>query len=279
MSTQWESWLHNLQSQGCDADLILQQSLFANSLHNTGITDVTPRAVSVKWHGLDNYSTYQTHINSISRRNLLKQNGWLDFEINYDLNSWGFRSEGSIEFNTITQPSLVTIGCSFTFGTGLHQSHIWGQLAADALGWRLINLGTPGHGLDMNTQWLLTQGHTLLNPRGVVMLQPPPGRLTWYEKKSADQCFIGNTYSMKKFESYDDIISNIKYNAFMSYVKNYHSIRVWCAAHAVPFYFIDTGNVGGDYTQYGLARDLAHRGRGWHRIIAQSVISMIKGSQ
>lgn len=278
MDALWDIWLYNLQSQGCDADRILQQSLFGNSLHNTGITDVTPRAVTTYWHGLDSHSNYQHNISSADRRQQLAEQGWLDFEITYDLNSWGFRSPGSVEFNTITEPSLVTIGCSFTFGTGLHQSHLWGQLAADQLSWRLINLGTPGHGLDMNTQWLLTHGHTLLNPRAVVILQPPPGRLTWYEE-TADHSFIGNTYSMNKFERHEDIIKNLKYNAFMHYVKNYHSIRVWCKAHAVPFYFIDTANVDGDITQYGLARDLAHTGRGWHRKIAERVVHMIKDSQ
>lgn len=284
MDLEWQQWLlHQHDAQGLNCEQILRQAIYYNALNSSGFQlthDHTPTATVTQWNGLDSELNYNRHLADPQQRRMLESHGWIDAPIHYELNSWGFRSQGCAEFDTITEPSLVAMGCSFTFGTGLPQNTIWPQLSADGLDLRLVNLGTPGHGLAMNTQWLLTQGHTLKDPRAVVIFMPPPGRMTWYQSVPADtksgDHIVGNTFSMGEWNRSLNIHKNLLYNAHMDYVKNYAAIQLWCDHRRIPvLVFTDALGVPG---LYGLARDLAHHGRGWHRALAQRVIERVKNS-
>lgn len=71
----------------------------------------------------------------------------------YRFNSHGFRGN---EFpDTKTPRTLITLGCSFTFGTGMPEGLIWPTLVGQSLLVRAINLSIPGATLDDNFKWLL----------------------------------------------------------------------------------------------------------------------------
>lgn len=278
---EWNEWLHHQRKEySLDSDTILKESIFFNALNAAGIANppYSPQPVVSYWNGLDSPDAYQRHLDDPDARNKLAQLGWIDADIRYELNSWGFRSNGCAEFDYVTEPSLITMGCSFTFGTGLPQHTIWPQLAADGLGLRLVNLGTPGHGLAMNTHWLLTQGHCLINPKAIVVYLPPPGRMTWYQLVPGfppnTYHLQGNTFAMTQWDRILPIKNNMAYNGHMDYVKNYHAIKLWAQSRNIPLH-VFTGSEG-DPNSYGLARDLAHQGVGWHRALANKILSRLK---
>ena len=265
MDPVWLDWLEvQRREYGMDADHILHRGIFFNALHGSGIdhdANIEPHATVTHWNGMDNEAAYNRHLDSAIKRSMLESNGWIDAPIQYELNSWGFRSKGCVEFDTITEPSLIAMGCSFTFGTGLPGDAVWPELTAQHVGLKLINLATPGHGLSMSTQWLLTQGHSLANPVAIAILMPPSGRVTWYDRNSVGQ-IVGNTFSMGGYGRSLELMNSLAINAHMDYVKNYHAICLWANSRNIPVSVID--HPATHPNSHGLARDLAHKGASWH---------------
>jgi hypothetical protein len=66
--------------------------------------------------------------------------------IKYSLNKYGFRSD---EFPEVeTRDSITFLGCSQTFGIGLHKENAWASLVAEHFNLPEINLSVPGGSLD-----------------------------------------------------------------------------------------------------------------------------------
>jgi hypothetical protein len=279
-STAFEQWQHNLvhaiglPAHAASYTALLKSAIFCNSLHGSGL-DVRyaqPQPMTTLWQGLDREETYYSNLNTVEGRALLERWGWTADNISYDKNSWGFRSESCREFESLTGPSLITMGCSFTYGTGLPAHSIWPQLVADGLGLSLINLGTPGHGLTLGTRWLLDQGHSIADPQAIVILIPPSGRLSWLQRDGNN--IIGNTFSMSEFERTPGIINDLVLNSFAQYTADYQSIQLWARIRNIPVYCFDGFGIG----ERGLARDLQHWGEPWHCAGAKIVLRAIKSS-
>ena len=66
--------------------------------------------------------------------------------ISYDFNKYRFRC-GELSEQTETE-SIMFLGCSMTFGIGVHKEKTWPYLVAKELGLKEINLGIPGGNLD-----------------------------------------------------------------------------------------------------------------------------------
>lgn len=277
-SYDWDEWLASQTEQlGYSYEHLLQHSLFTNAMHGTNlIWDLSgdPAPVTAYWQGSDLEETYIKNLQDPQQRALLEQWGWVDNEITYHINSWGFRSDR--EFDTVTGPSLITMGCSFTFGTGLPVESIWPTLVSERLGLELINLGTPGHGLELNTQWLLSQGDVIKDPRAIVIFMPPPNRISW--TIDFDNRIIGNTFMMTHLHN-SHIINNIAINAHMHYVRDVNAIKLWASSRSIPVYvFFGFSGTSNDPDGFGLARDLRHNGEPWHQLGADQVCDRIKNS-
>jgi hypothetical protein len=274
----WQEWLNTQSAKfdnRTDQDM-LRMALFTNSLHGSKdiwALDLTPEPMVTHWNGLDSEQRYRANSNDPVQRERLAQWGWLDRKIEYEINSWGFRSAGCREVEDIDGPSVVTLGCSFTYGTGLPYESTWPYLVSKQLGLDLVNLGTPGHGLELNSHWLLTQGHRIKDPQFVIVLIPPPGRMTWIEEVNGR--LIGNTFSMTHLH-HPGIIANLELNAFLNYVKNIETIRLWAQSRNAPLH-VFTGFAGKQGT-FGLARDLCHNGEHWHRLGCEQIVQRIKNS-
>ncbi len=249
---------------------LLRYSIFSNILHGTGCDINTVPGPSVtQWQGLDQHSTYE-HNCATHKRSLLEKYGWLDRTFNYEFNSWGWRSDGCREFDTVHEPSLIAVGCSFTFGQGLPHSDVWAHRVADALGFQLINLGAPGQGLTLGTRWLLDQGHTLKDPRAVVVLIPPIGRVTWL--KRFENTIMSDTFSMGDYERIHPLALNRDINSLSMYTSDIQSIDLWAKARQIPMHVFDGFECD---TSNSLARDLRHWGTAWHHCASKQVLKKI----
>jgi hypothetical protein len=104
--------------------------------------------------------------NKKERLQELRSNGWLNTEIEYSFNSYGFRSE---EFST--SPSILYLGCSFTVGIGLRVEHSWPYLVSTAMNLKCFNLGLGASSNDtafrMAEYWIKQ-----LKPKIVLLLSP-----------------------------------------------------------------------------------------------------------
>lgn len=271
----WQSWLSRQQElMGYSYEYLLQHALYTNALHGSGITwpivhDAIAEPITTNWQGLDREETYHNNLNVPETKDELERWGWIDRPITYTVNSWGFRSDR--EFNTVDAASVITIGCSFTFGTGLPTNSIWPTLISKQLDLELINLGVPGHGLELSTQWLLSQGHTIEDPRAIVILLPPAGRISWVENANGN--IVGNTFMMTHLQ-YPKIIENIDINAHMHYVRNVNTISLWAQNRNIPVHVFS--GFAGHPSEFGLARDLSHNGEPWHQLGAEQIITRIK---
>lgn len=69
-------------------------------------------------------------------------------EIDYNFNSWGYRTK---EFIDLNQDYLITFGCSCTEGIGLHYDDLWSTKLGKILNLDVFNLGNGGTGADYQT--------------------------------------------------------------------------------------------------------------------------------
>lgn len=255
---------------GADLNSALQSGMWYNTIANAEQEHIhEPTAVHAHWQGMDNRHRYERNLAAPSTRQQLAQYGWVDSVIDYHINSWGFRS--TREYVNITEPCLVTLGCSFTFGTGLHEHQVWSTLVADALGVSLVNLAVPGHGLDFSSLWLVLQGHNITNPVAVCVFEPPRGRISWL---SAMNDTVISADTMKDIAGNNiKIMNTLLLNSSANTVKNYHIISNWANQHGVPLLWNNDIPVTTTY-----ARDLAHFGPQWHRSKADAFLKQLKNT-
>ena len=264
----------------------LQRALWFNSVALADQTDLTvPQAYTSEWSGLDNQQRYGAHLADPAHRAQLAANGWLNTDIDYTVNSWGFRSHS--EYDHVPEQCIVTLGCSFTFGTGLHQHQTWPSILAERLGVRLVNLGTPGHGLDLNTFWLLTESEGILNPLAVCVLEPPPNRISWMQHQQGHcEDPLGPVFGQALLNvlkeglqqggahrAWAQLINDFTLNSTVASVRNFHSISSWAQHRGVPLVW----NNSKENPYSSLARDLAHFGCEWHQHTADWFFDQLNG--
>lgn len=91
----------------------------------------------------------------------------------YSSNESGFRSA---EFSSGTD--LVFAGCSYTYGSGVPEEAIWGNVVADSLGLTKSNISLPGVGADWIVESLFTYFRNFGNPKYIFCLLPPEFRVS-----------------------------------------------------------------------------------------------------
>jgi len=259
---------------GTDLSRALRNAIWHNSVVQFGDVKVKdPQAILTHWQGMDRPDTYQKHIDDPESHNRLRQNNWVGTMIDYHINSWGFRSAN--EYDEVQEPCIVALGCSFTFGTGLHEYQTWPSVLGNQLGVRVVNLGTPGHGLDLNSLWLTLEGDAIRNPIAVCVLEPPNGRFSWLVQYPFESSVF--THQLRELEKNTDprFIPNILLNSLVHSYKNYHTIKAWADRKGVPLLW--NRNLLNPYVT-SIARDLAHFGPEWHQNKANDFYSHLKNT-
>jgi hypothetical protein len=261
----------NYEGSAQDLDSALRTGLWYNSIACAEQEHVAdPQPVLAHWQGMDNRDRYERNLADPATRKQLEVNGWADTRIDYYINRWGFRSDH--EYEHIAEPCLVALGCSYTFGTGLHEHQVWASILAKRLGIRLVNLAVPGHGLDLSSLWLLLQGHNITQPHAVCVLEPPAGRISWMSlmNDTATSADVLKNIADKNIK----MMSSMFLNSSAHTVKNYHIIKSWADSHGAPLLW--DINMSNKSTTF--ARDLAHFGPEWQQHKADCFYSYLKNT-
>lgn len=151
---------------------------------------ITDEAPIIKNFGLSNQKKYfhSTDSEEIYIKNKKeKGRSWYYYnnDIEYKFNSWGYRTK---EFNDLDEDYLLTFGCSYTEGIGLHYDDMWSTKLAKVLNSDVFNLGSGGTGADFQMyNTILFFNHVLkINrlPNTVVYQWPEKHRVTYAIKKN-----------------------------------------------------------------------------------------------
>jgi hypothetical protein len=207
----------------------------------------------------DSFVLYQKNLKE--QRELLEQNGWIDQHFTYEFNSLGFRCQ---EFDD--SPTLMTLGCSFTMGTGLPNECIWPQLLSTQLNLSCANFGQAGGSLD--TAFRLCHGYIdKIKPRMVVLMEPPGER---FEKISSDNVEFVLIQKSQWDEFYKKWCPDGN-QYFFNREKNLMAIEALCRQRSIKFISVGYKIL----KSQDLARDLSHRGPQAHKIAVEQILQQI----
>lgn len=162
-----------------------------------GITNETP---IIKNFGLSNQKMnfHSTDYEELYQKNKNEKGPdwyYYDNEIEYKFNSWGYRTK---EFDDLDKDYLLTFGCSYTEGIGLHYDDMWSTKLSKTLNLDIFNLGAGGTSPNFQLyNTILFFNHVLkLNklPKLVVYQWPEIHRIVY--------AFKTNNYNGIEFESF-----------------------------------------------------------------------------
>lgn len=142
----------------------------------------------VKFSGTDSEKNF--------KKNKKKIKDWefKNYEISYEQNSAGFRTES---FDNLDwSDCFVVLGCSHVYGIGLKVEHTLASILQKKLGKRVINLGVPGSAVDWsfyNSFELYRHGE---RPRGIIHVWTALGRYSNFYRN-------GFKRFIPKFRGYD----------------------------------------------------------------------------
>jgi hypothetical protein len=128
---------------------------------------------------------------------------YYDNEIEYKYNSWGYRTK---EFDDLDKDYLLTFGCSYTEGVGLHYDDMWSTKLSKTLDLDIFNLGAGGTSPDFQMyNTILFFNHVLkLNklPKLVVYQWPATYRTVYAFKTDGYNGMEFETFSGARVEEY-----------------------------------------------------------------------------
>lgn len=225
---------------------------------------------TLKWLGTDTQLLYDNNCHDPEQRARLERAGWYPYsDIDYQFNYHGFRTD---EFDS--SPRILTLGCSYTQGVGLHRHQIWTEVLVAQLGIPAWNLGVGGGSLDTCFR-LLEYWIDHLNVEAVVVLVPHIDRVeVVLNDARVESCGPWSNEFMKDF--YKCWIDHSD-NSAINRRKNILAMESICNQRQIPilFYYPETefrGEIGG-----GKARDLLHNGAGQHLRLAHKIKTDLQG--
>ena len=225
---------------------------------------------TLKWLGTDSQLLYDNNCHDPEQRARLEQAGWYPHtDIEYRFNYHGFRTD---EFDQSQR--ILTLGCSYTQGVGLHRNQIWSEILAVQLQKQVWNLGVGGGSLDTCYR-LLEYWIEHLNIEAVIVLVPHIDRVEIVLNDArVESCGPWSDEFMKNF--YQAWIDHSD-NSSINHRKNLLAMQQICAQRQIPilFYYPETefrGEIGG-----GKARDLTHYGAGMHQSLASKIKTDLQG--
>lgn len=206
--------------------------------------------------------------------------------IEYVLNSDGFRTVEIDDWGDV--PVSIALGCSHTFGTGIHEEDTWVKMLEKHIDTPLLNLAVPGSGVLTHLRVLLNV-YKRLNIKNVFLFSPyEHQRWEWQDydfENDRETYFIWTPYE-KRTAHLPRILSNERNSTFMKLMA-YSSITHFCNYHNIPLYSIATFNpfIYRDFTltkdniDYILGRDLRHGGLFQQENVLQTFLNKLKKTQ
>lgn len=209
------------------------------------------------WYSTDSQENWEKNQ---QRQEEIESSGWLDYEITYDFNSYGFRNKEFVP----EEDAIIILGDSLSFGTGLPREMTWPDMIEKRTGRTVFNLSLPMHSLDSSFRILYTWLATLKS-KTVLMLENSP---------IVREIYLENVGSWSG-EEWKTNLPVDPSERILSRAKNLIAIQAWCDMHGVELIVIDCktrhdmgtkayeDNVG---TKYNIARDLMHPGINFHKV-------------
>tara|TARA_B110000503_G_scaffold140662_1_gene232125 strand:+ start:469 stop:1260 length:792 start_codon:yes stop_codon:yes gene_type:complete len=135
-----------------------------------------------KWFSTDDITNYKNNIN---------KDIWKNEDITYNFNSLGYRT---IELENIDNTDFVlTFGCSYTEGVGLHTHQIWNHYIKEYTNYQLFNAAKEATGIDVQTYNSMCWIQSLLPmPKLVVIQWPHKSRKSFATKTEEGVALIDN---------------------------------------------------------------------------------------
>jgi hypothetical protein len=211
-----DTWLHS-------------QSTFANK--------------KLSWLPSDTHELWQENMKNKKHKEYLQTQGWdKEDSIDYKFNERGFRTH---RFKS--QTNIITLGCSFTVGTGLELDQVWPSLLEQHLDITVNNLGVFGLSLD-GCYRLLRYYLAELKPCAVVLCEPPNLRFEIY----GNDHFRTIQHHLTDYGDWPKAWFSNDYNLEVHREKNLAALKVLCGD--IPFYTFPL------ILYYDDARDFMHCG-------------------
>ena len=198
--------------------------------------------------------------------------------IKYYLNKYRFRSP---EFPEVeTRDSITFLGCSQTFGIGLHKDKTWASLVAEHFNLPEINLGIPGGSLDSAFR-VYNEWQPIHKSKITCLLLPPDNRF-----ESRDYTNEKDSYKWKNMGWWSlekDIKLSVDAKEILLHMLSPEVQEVRVDRNLTAIKYIAQQNESKliilPYTLgYDKARDGAHGGIEWNRTMADEFIGKINES-
>jgi len=211
---------------------------------------------------MDTEKRYLDNLNT--KRDLLKKCNWIDADITYKFNSYGFRSD---DFSY--EPGIVFLGCSHTVGVGLPVESTWSHMVSTRLNVKRYNLGIGGASNDtafrLGHHWI-----PQLQPKLVIFLSTNTARTELHTANTIEDIGVYNNFYNNSVY-YKEWVTN-KTNTDMNYLKNLLALQQICSQHDIKFLHEKFFNI--EKTEQ-LARDLVHLGVEPNKLIAEYFLSKL----
>ena len=222
----------------------------------------------------------------INLQSLIKK--YTDRPIEYHLNSNSLRDQ---EFPT-EESINGAFGCSFTFGTGLHQEETWPSILSDKLGKKVWNFGLGGSGVLTQLRMFLYFVKKLDFDN--IFWYTPANQVRW-EWQAWD--YEHDTEFYRSWTPHDTIqpkelsiaLGNPSNHSFMYFmvmmtfekVCRDHNIDLYVISKQDPlvstYYRTDLTHLPDDEVPILFARDIQHYGTFYHEAIAEIFLKKVKG--
>lgn len=182
----------------------------------------------------------------------------------YVYNDYGYRSFQKYEKLLDVKDKIVTIGCSFTFGIGLHLEETWPTHLSALLDRPVLNLSLPGasHGYVI---WQLLNTLRNVQTENIFIVIPPKGRLFQLTEYDFE--------NVNRLEGFD----NIETRCVLENAENDDLLlKSLCTYNNIPY--IECYQYGQPYHEKWLppARDGGHFGERWNEFIAKEFYKIIE---
>lgn len=160
--------------------------------------------------------------------------------IEYRLNECSFRDE---PLDSKPKEVDVYLGCSFTFGIGLHREHIWATKLQEYLNFPSINAAVPGHG-PITAYRILVMLNKRFKIRNVFYFSVlAHSRFEWYKtnfkklKDGTEGGYFVNRIPSDPFVT-EEMVENLftDRNTALLYHSIHHAIEGLCNLNGIQFY-------------------------------------------
>ena len=249
--------------------------------HNVWESTINSDYTHYKFMSPDDEDTFKHNLQINSK--ILLDNNWIDsknnlVDIDYKINKQGFRCDHFSD-----EEGILFLGCSFTFGVGLHEHQTWAYKVADNYNTKCWNLGIPGHGFDIHSYFVNCHlKEELPNVKAICMLQTPPERISLLQDRG-DEIVLQDYFTIlqaNEDQSYTHVYKDFTQSLEMSYemnnFKNRKSIENFCKLHNMLFVYLEPKSALSDfYMKPSNARDCQHHGETENTHIANKVIEKL----